>query len=148
MAIQASITEHGPARECVVAPCDAAACLWIASRLLSDQLGRETRVDPDFGALVDGVLTEMETADGVVRFAVLAQPWHHRFFTVSVWRDEAAVAAWRGSPNHLRAMRSVVAPGGDGPPGFVRWHAPDGEITWGEVIDRFEAADRAAAGAG
>lgn len=148
MAIRASITTHGPSKHCVVAPSDAPECLWVASRLLSHHLAKETKVDADFGVLVDGVLTEMEHADGIVRFAVLAQPWHHRYFTLSVWRDEQALAAWKESPNHVRAMNSAYAPGGGGPPGFLRWHAPDGEIRWGDVIHRFEASDRTSAGVG
>ena len=49
---------------------------------------------------------DLEQVDGflsIERFQSIAAP--HRFLSLSFWRDEAAVAAWRSHPPHQRAQQ-------------------------------------------
>jgi heme-degrading monooxygenase HmoA len=54
-----------------------------------------------------GLRDQLESMDGFIsieRFASLAQPG--QLLSLSFWRDEAAVAAWRGSDSHRAAQAS------------------------------------------
>lgn len=63
-----------------------------------DQMGR-------YFDLAAGLRGELETIDGFVsveRFESVTQPGH--YLSLSFWRDEAAVQAWRNTAGHRRAQ--------------------------------------------
>ena len=59
----------------------------------------------DYFTLARALKPEMEKADGFIgieRFKSLTS--ENKFVSVSLWRDEAAVAAWRENPRHRAAQ--------------------------------------------
>ncbi|GAB3035085.1 antibiotic biosynthesis monooxygenase family protein [Bowmanella dokdonensis] len=59
----------------------------------------------DYLALAEQLKAELSTVDGFIsveRFASLSQPGH--YLSLSFWRDEQAVAAWRNLPSHRLAQ--------------------------------------------
>jgi hypothetical protein len=72
----------------------------------------------------------------VVGFSLLARPWRKQYATLSVWRDDAALAAFAdGSPHH-DLMVSLAPDMGETK--FVRWtiHGTDGRPSWDEALRR------------
>ena len=65
---------------------------------------REGRQD-DYLAAAEGLRAHLQQLDGflcIERFASLSQPG--KLLSLSFWRDEAAVAAWRARPHHRAAQ--------------------------------------------
>ena len=59
----------------------------------------------DYFDLAAGLRPELEKVDGFVsieRFQSLADP--AKYLSLSIWRDEAAVAAWHGHAGHRTAQ--------------------------------------------
>lgn len=57
--------------------------------------------EPTYLDLAGALKAELETMDGflsVERFQSLSEPG--KLLSLSFWRDEAAIAAWRGHPGH------------------------------------------------
>lgn len=91
------------------------------------------------GALFRGsrlVTRQMAEADGVIGFALLAEPFRKRYATLSVWRDEEALSSFAHSTPH-RALMAQLAPA-MAPTRFVRWtiEGADTPPTWSEALDR------------
>lgn len=60
---------------------------------------------PDYYGLATALRRELDTTDGflsIERFRSLAD--EERYVSVSFWRDEAAVRAWREQADHKRAQ--------------------------------------------
>jgi heme-degrading monooxygenase HmoA len=67
---------------------------------------REGR-QPDYLALAATLAEELRGMDGFIsveRFASLSTPG--KLLSLSIWRDEAALAAWRNLPAHRAAQRA------------------------------------------
>ncbi len=65
---------------------------------------REGMVEP-YLDLAAALRPELEQIDGFVsveRFASLTTPG--KYLSLSIWRDEAALAEWRGRPRHRQAQ--------------------------------------------
>lgn len=91
------------------------------------------------GALFRGaraVRRQLAGTPGVVGFSLLARPWRKQYATLSVWVDEAALAAFSTSEPHrelMAALRPQMAP-----TRFVRWQilGSDGRPTWSDALRR------------
>lgn len=82
------------------------------------------------------VRKQLEGADGVVGFSLLARPLRKQYATLSVWVDEAALAAFASGTPH-RELMAKLSPE-MGPTKFVRWSIDGsaGNPTWSEALGR------------
>ena len=82
------------------------------------------------------VRKQLAGTDGVIGFALLARPLSKHYATLSVWRDEDALAAFAGAEPH-RELMSTLSPE-MGPTKFVRWtmRGADGRPTWDDALQR------------
>jgi hypothetical protein len=76
-----------------------------------------------------------ETA-GVAGFSLLARPYRKQYATLSVWTDEAALAAFADTDPHRDLMHGLSPE--MGPTKFVRWtiRGADGQPSWDEALRR------------
>jgi hypothetical protein len=82
------------------------------------------------------VRRQLMTTDGVLGFSLLAEPLRKHYATLSVWRDEAALAAFAQAHPHDQLMREL-APEMDATT-FVRWSVSGaaGPPTWADALAR------------
>ncbi len=82
------------------------------------------------------VRQQLLTTDGIVGFALLAEPLRKHYATLSVWRDEAALDAFARTRPHDELM-AALAPA-MGPTTFVRWtiRGADGPPSWSTALER------------
>jgi hypothetical protein len=82
------------------------------------------------------VRKQLTVTDGVIGFALLARPLAKQYATLSVWRDEDALAAFAGAVPH-RGLMSELSPQ-MGPTKFVRWtiRGADGRPSWRDALQR------------
>ena len=82
------------------------------------------------------VRKQLAATDGVMGFSLLARPLAKQYATLSVWRDEAALAAFAGAEPH-RGLVSTLSPE-MGPTKFVRWtiRGADGQPSWSDALQR------------
>ncbi len=59
------------------------------------------------------VRKQLATTDGVVGFALLARPWRKQYATLSMWRDEGALAVRRQRATSGPDDRAVAGHGAD-----------------------------------
>src|SRR5262245_12047174 len=72
------------------------------------------------------VRKQLASTDGVVGFALLAEPIRMRYATLSVWRDEAALDAFAAAQPHSQMMADLTPKMGT--TRFVRWNAVVGSV--------------------
>jgi heme-degrading monooxygenase HmoA len=86
------------------------------------------------------VRRQLAHADGLIGFSMLGRPWARRYFTLSVWENEAALQAFVAQNPH-NDMMSAMAPD-MGPTRFVRWHVRGTAVppAWSDVLQRIETA--------
>ena len=79
---------------------------------------------------------QLAAAGGLVGYSLNAEPLAKRFWTLSVWEDDAALRAFVGTPPRAQAMR-VMTPH-MAPTEFVRWTLPGAALppTWAEAVRR------------
>ena len=82
------------------------------------------------------VRKQLEGTDGLVGFSLLARPLRKQYATLSIWDDEAALAAFAGDQPHTRLMEDLAPE--MGPTKFVRWTMTGSERrpTWAEAFRR------------
>jgi heme-degrading monooxygenase HmoA len=82
------------------------------------------------------VRKQLARTKGVVGFSLLARPWRKQYATLSVWTDEAALAAFADEDPHGQLM-SRLSPE-MGPTKFVRWtiRGSDGRPAWSDALRR------------
>ncbi len=83
------------------------------------------------------VVKQLASAEGVLGYSVLARPLSKRFWTLSAWKDEAALHAFVQHPPHVRIV-TVLTPH-MGETGFVRWTIKGSELPlrWDDALRRF-----------
>jgi hypothetical protein len=84
------------------------------------------------------VRRQLEHAKGLVGYSMMGKPWARRYWTLSVWDDEAALRTFVAeNPHH--DMMSAMAPE-MGPTRFVRWHARGSALPpqWSDALRRIE----------
>jgi heme-degrading monooxygenase HmoA len=79
--------------------------------------------------------------DGVMGFALLAEPLRRRYATLSVWRDDAALEAFGRSLPHRQLMTDLAEH--MAPTTFVKWtmRGTDPRPTWHEALERLNRSD-------
>ena len=84
---------------------------------------------------------QLGDARGLVGYSKLGRPWVRRFWTLSAWEDEAALADFIHAGSHARAMTEL--PPRMGPTRFVRWMLPGSVLppTWDDALRRWAAAE-------
>jgi quinol monooxygenase YgiN len=82
------------------------------------------------------IARQLAAARGLVGYSLNAEPLAKRFWTLSVWEDDAALRAFAGTPPHAQAMR-VMAPHMR-PTAFVRWTLTGSALppTWADALGR------------
>jgi hypothetical protein len=86
------------------------------------------------------VRRQLLSTDGVIGFALLAEPVRKRYATLSVWRDEDALAAFAKAEPHRQLMAELTPR--MAPTTFVRWTIPGSGAPppWADALRRLEAA--------
>ena len=79
---------------------------------------------------------QLLATDGVLGFAMLAEPLRKNYATLSVWRDEEALNAFAGTEPHAQLMAALAPLMHE--PKFVRWtiSGSDGTPSWSDALDR------------
>ncbi len=92
---------------------------------------------PSFSLYAAQVVKQLTSAQGLLGFSVLARPLSKRFWTLSAWKDEAALRAFVQYPPHLRLM-AALAPHIDETK-FVRWTVKGSQLPlrWDDALRRF-----------
>jgi quinol monooxygenase YgiN len=84
------------------------------------------------------VRRQLLATEGVLGFSMLAEPLSKHYATLSVWRDEAALAAFARAHPHDRLMRELAPE--MGATKFVRWtiSGAKGSPSWADALARLE----------
>ena len=103
------------------------------------QLKSYSRVFPFF-LYAPRVMKQLAEAEGLLGYSLLAQPFSKRFFTLSAWRNEAALRAFVQHPPHLLAMTALV-PHMD-KTHFVHWSVKGSALPlrWDDALRRFSSS--------
>ena len=82
------------------------------------------------------VRKQLAGTEGVVGFALLARPLRKQYATLSVWRDEGALARFAGADPHRELVKELTPE--MGATKFVRWtmKGADGRPSWDEALRR------------
>ena len=85
------------------------------------------------------VRKQLAGTDGVVGFSLLAQPWRKYYATLSVWENEAALAAFVAARPHTELMGQLKAEMGQTK--FVRWtlKGSEGNPSWSDALRRLSS---------
>jgi hypothetical protein len=86
------------------------------------------------------VVRQLASAEGVLGYSVLAHPLSKQFWTLSVWKNDAALRTFVQYPPHVRIMTDLTPHMGE--TRFVRWtvrgaHLP---LSWDDALRRFSSS--------
>ena len=92
---------------------------------------------PHFFLYTAQVVKQLASAEGMLGYSVLARPLSKRFWTLSAWKDEAALRAFVHYPPHVRIMTALTAHMSETK--FVRWMVNGSELPlrWDDALRRF-----------
>jgi len=84
------------------------------------------------------VMKQLASAEGLLGYSLLARPLRKRFWTLSAWKNAAALEAFVQDPPHVRIMAKLT-PHMD-KTRFVRWKIKGSQLPlqWDEALRRFE----------
>jgi len=74
---------------------------------------------PHFFLYTAQVTKQLASAEGVLGYSVLARPLSKQFWTLSAWKDDAALRTFVQYPPHTRIMTALTPHMGETK--FVRW---------------------------
>jgi quinol monooxygenase YgiN len=82
-------------------------------------------------------MTQLASADGVLGYSVLARPLSKQFWTLSAWKDDAALRTFVQYPPHVRIMNALAHHMDETK--FVRWTVKGSELPlrWDDALCRF-----------
>lgn len=91
---------------------------------------------PAFFIFTFQVVRQLAHAPGLAGYSVLAHPFAKKFWTLSAWRDDAALRAFVQAPPHVRLMAALVPHMGETK--FVRWTIKGSQLplTWDDALPR------------
>ena len=100
---------------------------------------RRFRDFPAFAVHDVRVTRQLADARGLVGYSKLGRPWAKRFWTLSAWEDDAALAAFIHAGSHARAMTGMQPR--MGPTRFVRWTLLGSALppAWDDALRRWAA---------
>ena len=105
--------------------------LVMASHLPLNRISATVR----FFRAVSAVRKQLAGADGLVGYTLRAKPLARDYWTLSVWRDEAALRGFMRTSPHVQIMTSLKPV--MGPTKFVTWRisAADGRPTMAVALE-------------
>jgi quinol monooxygenase YgiN len=94
---------------------------------------------PHFFFYTAQVVKQMASAEGVLGYSVLARPLSKQFWTLSAWKNEAALRAFIQCPPHVRIMTALAPHMGETK--FVRWMVKGAQLplSWDDALRRFSS---------
>lgn len=100
---------------------------------------------PAFLRHTQRITRQLQQSPGLVAYSLRADLLSHRFWTLSVWRDEASLHAFVHAEPHASTMRELAPYAKD--PRFTSWTSgtPLPLPTWEEVSQRLVNQETAAA---
>jgi quinol monooxygenase YgiN len=92
---------------------------------------------PSFFYYTLQVERQLASAQGLLGYSVLARPLSKRFWTLSSWKDEAALRDFVQHPPHVRIM-TAIAPHMEQTK-FLRWTVKGSQLPlrWDDALRRF-----------
>jgi hypothetical protein len=92
---------------------------------------------PVFFFYTTQVVKQLASAEGVLGHSVLARPLSKQFWTLSAWKDEAALRTFVQHPPHVRIMTALAPHMGETK--FVRWKVKGSQLplSWEDALRRF-----------
>jgi quinol monooxygenase YgiN len=80
---------------------------------------------------------QLASAEGLLGYSVLARPLSKRFWTLSAWKNEAALRTFVNHPPHVRIMTALTPHMSDTK--FVRWSVKGVQLPlqWDDALRRF-----------
>jgi quinol monooxygenase YgiN len=89
-----------------------------------------------FFRAVSAIRKQLSSTEGLVGYTLRAKPLARDYWTLSVWKDRAALEQFMRTPPHVRLMGSLKP--FMGPTRFVQWEITtgDGRPTWTEAFER------------
>jgi hypothetical protein len=92
---------------------------------------------PSFFYYTAQVAKQLASAQGLLGYSVLARPLSKRFWTLSAWKDEAALRDFVRRSPHVRIM-TAIAPHRDQTK-FLRWTVKGSQLPlgWVDALRRF-----------
>jgi heme-degrading monooxygenase HmoA len=93
-----------------------------------------------FFRFVRAIRVQLARTDGLIGYSLWAKPIARRYWTLSVWKDEAALMAFMRSSPHLEIM-TKLRPDMDATK-FVRWTVKGSgtPVPWEDALRRLERA--------
>ena len=93
---------------------------------------------PRFGKWLLAIQRQLRQTDGIIGYSLLAHPVELNFWTLSVWRDKAALNSFFRSVPHAEAMKALRA--NMGQTRFIEWTVTDSTLppTWSDAMKRFQ----------
>jgi heme-degrading monooxygenase HmoA len=106
---------------------------------------RSFRTIPRFLWLTASVARQLEHADGLVGYSLLAKPFRRTFWTLSAWQSRQALDAFVRAMPHLGVMRTLRPH--MAPTRFTFWTVPGSAlpISWDEAVGRLARASASGA---
>ena len=85
------------------------------------------------------IISQLRESPGLVGYSLRAQPMAKRFWTLSVWEDEASLQGFVHARPHTRTM-TVLAPH-MGSTRFLRWTIKGAQVppSWDDAVSRLSA---------
>lgn len=87
-----------------------------------------------FAGYVRQIYDQLQRTDGLIGFSMRAQPMRKQYWTLSLWRDEAAMMAFVHTRPHLDIMKLMH--GRMAQTAFRSWTVttPDQSLDWSEAL--------------
>ncbi len=97
---------------------------------------------PSFFLYSAQVAKQLASAQGLLGYSVLVRPLSKRFWTLSAWKDEAALRAFVQHPPHVRLMAALAPHMAETK--FVRWTVKGSQLPlrWDDALLRFSGSTR------
>jgi len=104
--------------------------------LLTDLPLRRIRHLPGFVLHTLSIAVQLRRTPGLLGYSFLARVLRMRFWTLSVWEDEAALGEFVRRDAHREARLALA--GRMGRPRFVRWKVPGSRVppSWRDALER------------
>jgi quinol monooxygenase YgiN len=92
---------------------------------------------PSFFFYTAQVAKQLASAEGLLGYSVLARPLSKRSWTLSAWKDEAALRAFVQHPPHVHIL-TALAPHMEQTK-FLRWNVKGSQLPlrWDDALRRF-----------
>lgn len=90
-----------------------------------------------FLKLSNRILKQLDDTPGLLRWAVLSEPWRKTFYTFTAWKDRPSLAAFVGTEPHAEAVRMMRA-WGSPHSAFTEWTSKELPGRLSEIKERLK----------